>query len=64
MYKRIYKYLDKNNIICSLQFGFQKCYSTSYALLNLIEAIMKAPDDGNFACVFVDLQKAFDTVNF
>ena len=28
------------------------------------EAIMKALDDGNFACgIFVDLQKAFDTVD-
>ena len=64
MYNRIYKFLDKNNIIYSLQFGFQQHYSTSYALLNLTEAIMKALDDGNFACgIFVDLQKAFDTVD-
>ena len=54
MYNRIYKFLDKNNIIYSLQFGFRQHYSTSYALLNLTEAIMKALDDGNFACgIFV-----------
>ena len=41
MYNRIYKFLDKNNIIYSLQFGFQQHYFTSYALLNLTEAIMK-----------------------
>ena len=64
MYNRIYKFLDKNNIRYSLQFGFQKHYSTLYALLNLTEAIMKALDDGNFVCgIFVDLQKAFDTVD-
>ena len=64
MYNRIYRFLDKNNIIYSLQFGFRQHYSTSYALLNLTEAIMKALDDGNFACgIFVDLQKAFDTVD-
>ena len=57
MYNRIYKFLDKNKIIYSLQFGFRQHYSTSYALLNLTEAIIKAQD------VFVDLQKAFDTVN-
>ena len=51
-------------IIYSLQFGFWKHYSTSYALLNLTEAIMKTLDDGNLACgIFVDLQKAFDTVD-
>ena len=64
MYSRIYKFLDKNNIIYLLQFGFRQHYSTSYALLNLTEAIMKALDDGNFACgIFVDLHKAFDTVD-
>ena len=48
----------------SLQFGFRQHYSTSYALLNLTEAIMKALDDGNFACgIFVDFHKAFDTVD-
>ena len=45
----------------SLAFGsiIQLCM-----LLNLTEAIMKALDDGNFACgIFVELQKAFDTVD-
>ena len=64
MHNRIYKFLDKNNIIYSLQFGFWQHYSTLYALLNLTEATMKALDDGNFACgIFVDLRKAFDTVD-
>ena len=63
VYNRIYKFLDKNNIY-SLQFGFRQHYSTSYALLNLTEAITKALDDGNFACgIFGDLQKLFDTVD-
>ena len=63
MYNRIYKLLDKNNIY-SLQFGFRQHYSTSYALLNLTEVIVKALDDGNFACgIFVELHKAFDTVD-
>ena len=63
-YNRIFRFLDKNNIIYSLQFGFPQHYSTSCALLNLTEAIMKALDDGNFACgIFVDLQKAFNTMD-
>ena len=64
MYNRIYKFLNINNIIYSLQFDFRQHYSTSYALLNLAKAIMKALDGGNFACgIFVELQKAFDTVD-
>ena len=39
-------------------------YSTSHALINITENIRKALDDGNIGCsVFVDLQKAFDTVD-
>ena len=45
MYHRIYKFLDKNNLIYSLQFGFWQHYSTSYALVYMTEAIMKALDD-------------------
>ena len=64
MYNRIYKFLEKNSIIYSLQFSFQQHYSASYALLNLTATITKALDDSNFARgIFVDLQKAFDTVD-
>ena len=64
MYKRLYTFLDKNNVIYNLQFGFRQQYSTSHALINITENIRKALDDGNIGCgVFVDLQKAFDTVD-
>ena len=64
MYKRLYTFLNKNNIIYNLQFGFRQQYSTSHALINITENIRKALDDGNIGCgVFVDLEKAFDTVD-
>ena len=64
MYKRLYAFLDYNNIIYDLQFGFRQQYSTSHAFINITENIRKALDDGNIGCgVFVDLQKAFDTVD-
>ena len=64
MYKRLYTFLNNNNIIYNLQFGFRQQYSTSHALINITENIRKALDDGNIGCgVFVDLQKAFDTVD-
>ena len=64
MYKRLYAFLDYNNIIYDLQFGFRQQYFTSHALINITENIRKALDDGNIGCgVFVDLQKAFDTVD-
>ena len=53
-----------SNIIYNLQFGFRQQYSTSHALVNITENIRKALDGGNIGCgVFVDLQKAFDTVD-
>ena len=64
MYKRLYTFLNNNNIIYNLRFGFRQQYSTSHALINITEIIRKALDDGNIGCrVFVDLQKAFDTVD-
>ena len=64
MYKRLYTFLNNNNIIYNLQCGFRQQYSTSHALANITEIIRKALDNGNIGCgVFVDLQKAFDTVD-
>ena len=64
MYTRLYTFFDNNNIIYDLPFGFRQQYSTSHALINITENIRKALDDGNIGCgVFVDLQKAFDTVD-
>ena len=64
MYKRVYNFLSQNNIIYDLQFGFRQKFSTSHALINLTENIRQALDEGYIGCgIFVDLQKAFDTVD-
>ena len=48
----------------NLQFGFRQQYSTSHALINITENIRKALDDRIISCgVFVDLRKAFDTLD-
>ena len=36
MYKRLYTFLNNNNIICNLQFGFRQQHSTSHALINIL----------------------------
>ena len=64
MYKRLHTFLNNNNIIYNLQFGFRQQHSTSHALFNITKNIRKALEDENIGCgVFVDLQKAFDTVD-
>ena len=50
MYKRLYTFLNNNNIIYNLKFGFRQQYSTSHALINIFESIRKAFDDGNIGC--------------
>ena len=46
------------------QYGFRKKYSTSLALLHLHDKITSAVDERKYtAGLFLDLSKAFDTVN-
>ena len=64
MYSRVVSFLDLHQTFFKRQFGFRKSHSTSHTLINIVERIRKTLDEGNFACgVFVDLQKAFDTVD-
>ena len=64
MYSRLYNFLNLHNCIYDLQFGFREKHTTNHALLSLAEIIRDALDNNNFACgIFIDLQKAFDTVD-
>ena len=64
MYKRIVTFLDKQNILSESQYGFRKKRSTNLAILELVTKISKAIDDNEFTMgVFLDLSKAFDTVD-
>ena len=57
-------FLKKNNIITRKQFGFLKNHSTEHAILDLKEFIMESMNKGEYTAVlFLDLQKAFDTVS-
>ena len=64
MFNRLYKFLEDQNCIYNLQFGFRRKHSTIHALIGITEEIRKALDNNKFACgIFIDLQKAFDTVH-
>ena len=63
MFVRVLSFLDKENVIYKQQFGFRPKHSTTRAIISITEKIREALE-GKFSCgVFVDLQKAFDTVN-
>ena len=62
MHKRLYSFLEKYDILHSLQFGFRTKHSTLHALYSLTESVKQTVDEGMLGCgVFIDLQKAFDT---
>ena len=64
MHARLYNFLDLHNCIYDLQFGFRQNHSTNNALFSITEKIRETLDNNNFACgTFIDLQKAFDTVD-
>lgn len=61
---RIVNFLDKHNIISNHQYGFRKNIGTSDAIYNLTKTVLGHLDRGRRCLgVFLDLQKAFDTVN-
>lgn len=62
--KRLVQFLDSHKVLNEYQFGFRKARSTEMALLQLIEEATNALDNKQFALgVFIDLRKAFDTIN-
>ena len=64
MHTRLYGFLESHNCIHKKQFGFRTKHSTNHALIELTESVRSALDSGMISCaVFIDLQKAFDTVD-
>ena len=55
---------NKHNLLTDSQYGFRPNRSTSLAVIELIEKITNSLDQNNYAAgVFIDLKKAFDTIN-
>ena len=61
---RMDEFLKKYEILSPSQYGFRSNMSTTHALLELVEEITSSLDNNKYAIgVFVDLKKAFDTVD-
>ena len=63
MYNRLYNYLNENEILNDKQFGFRAGYSAEHAILELSHQVSNAFDNNFVLGVFMDLSKAFDTVD-
>ena len=61
---QIKNFLKKHDILCKYQYGFRENHSTDHALIEIVDSIKFTIDDDLLAGgIFVDLTKAFDTVN-
>ena len=64
MCNRVYNYLNDNNLLFHKQCGFKSGHSTDHALIELINSIYGSFNQNKYTLgVFVDLSKAFDTVD-
>ena len=64
MYNRLMSFINKHKVLYKYQFGFRKNYSANMALILLVDKITSAIEKGEIVLgVFLDFQKAFDTVN-
>jgi hypothetical protein len=63
-YKRFIEFIETHKILSKHQYGFRKNRSTEHALIELVDKITTAIDEGKYTIgIFLDLSKAFDTIN-
>ena len=64
VYNRSYDFLSKNDKLYKKQYGFRSNHSTYMAVIDFVNDVSKAIDDGmNTVGIFMDLSKAFDTIS-
>ena len=64
MHKRIYDFLEANNLIYNSQYGFRPRHSCENAVSELISVVLKGHEQKRSTmAVFLDLSKAFDTLD-
>ncbi|MEL6988120.1 MAG: reverse transcriptase family protein [Bacteroidota bacterium] len=63
MYIRIYNYFERLNLFKNFQYGFRSKRSTVDAIIEIVEKLRSESLRAKFDCLFLDLSKAFDTVN-
>ena len=64
LYCRLIKFINKNDILYDLQYGFRNKHSTQHAILDIVKTKHSNMDNRKYSRgIFIDLKKAFDTVN-
>ena len=63
-YDQLLAFIEKEYIFYQHQFGFRKGFSTEQAILEITDYLQSLIDNHLYTCgIFLDLSKAFDTVN-
>ena len=63
MYKRTYNFLETTGQLYCSQYGFRTGHSCEHAVSELLAEIIKSKEEGLYtAAMFLDLSKAFDTL--
>ena len=64
IYNRIIDFIEKYNLLSDHQFDFRQNSSTIHAVTYIYDNLIKNVDKGFYSrCIFLDLSKAFDTVD-
>ena len=61
---RLNSFIEKHNLLTDNQYGFRANRSTTMALMDLTEELTNCIDNKEYAVgIFIDLKKAFDTID-
>ena len=61
----MYDYFCKHNLLCEQQYGFRSKRSIELATIKLVDYLLKNMDDNHIpGAIYLNLSKAFDTLNF
>lgn len=65
LHKQLSQFLDQNEMLYKMQFGFRKGSGTQQAVVNVVNYVCECLDDGygGVVGIFFDLSKAFDLVD-
>ena len=63
MYSRIISFLEKFHLLNDSQFGFRSKRSFVDAIAHIVEKVREDHHKTFYTCIFLDLKKAFDTVD-
>jgi len=64
IYTRLYSYVEQNKMLSDSQYGFRSGLSTSMAISDIHENLLKNREEKYNTCpIFCDLSKVFDTVD-